>query len=162
MLRLQNLITSDPANAATYYYKMGLGAYNITYYGHTWELVEYYRSGSDGYSIPKDASKFLKEYHGCYTAQEYFKKAKEKSSDKELQARALFMMAKCAQKQVQQPAYGYNSDWTIYDNAMKTYFSNFRANIYFPELSKTYNQTKFYKEALSSCSYLRDFIKTGK
>ena len=162
MLRLQNLITSDPANAATYYYKMGLGAYNITYYGHTWELVEYYRSGSDGYSIPKDASKFLKEYHGCYTAQEYFKKAKEKSSDKELQARALFMMAKCAQKQVQQPAYGYNSDWTIYDNAMKTYFSNFRANIYFPELSKTYNQTKFYKEALSSCSYLKDFIKTGK
>ncbi|MBK7345720.1 MAG: hypothetical protein IPI98_02060 [Chitinophagaceae bacterium] len=60
MLRLQSLAKTDKANAEDYLYKMALGFYNTTYYGYAWELVEYYRSGSDGYYIPKDATPFKK------------------------------------------------------------------------------------------------------
>ncbi len=162
MLRLENLLKTDEANAAKYYYKMALGMYNITYYGHAWELVAYYRSGSDGYSIPKDANSFQKEYYGCYKAHDYFKKAMDASSNKEVKARALFMMAKCSQKLEQQPDYGDSYDYTTYENSMKKYVISFKNNKYFPELVKTYKQTAFYNEAFNTCSYLRDFVKANK
>lgn len=52
MQRLHQLANTDKANASKYFYKLALGYYNVTYYGYAWELVEYWRSGSDGYCIP--------------------------------------------------------------------------------------------------------------
>ena len=159
MLKLEKEIT-QPAIAAKSYYKMALGLYNITYYGHTWELVQYYRSGSDGYALPKNATEFEKEYYGAYKAQAYFEKAMNASTDKNFKARCLFMMAKCAQKQVHQPQYDeYLTDWNQYDEAMKSYWPLFKKNKYFPQFIKDYSATPFYKEAFGSCSYLRDFVK---
>ena len=134
--------------------------YNMTYYGHTWELVQYYRSGSDGYAIPKDATAFQKEYYGAFKAQAYFEKAMNASTDKNFKARCLFMMAKCAQKQVHQPQYDeYQTNWDQYDVALKSYWPVFKKNKYFPQFVKEYSGTPFYKEAFGSCSYLRDFVK---
>ena len=150
----------QPALAARSYYKMALGMYNISYYGHTWQLVQYYRSGSDGYGVPKDATGFKKEYYGVFKAHDFFEKAMKASTDKNFKARCLFMMAKCAQKQVHQPQYGdYPVNWDKYDADYKTYWPLFRNNKYFPQFVKEYGNTTFYKEAYNSCSYLRDFVK---
>ena len=62
MQRLKSLVKTDKANAARHLYKMALGLYNTTYYGHTWEIVQYGRSGSDGYYLPDNATIFEKEY----------------------------------------------------------------------------------------------------
>jgi len=146
---------------ANQYYKLALGMYNITYYGHTWEMVQYYRSGSDGYAIPKNATGFQKEYYGAFKAHDFFEKAMNASTDKNFKARCLFMMAKCAQKQVHQPQYDdYSTDnWNKYDEDQKIYWAKFRDNKYFPQFAKEYSNTAFYKEAFSSCSFLRDFVK---
>lgn len=151
----------QPATAAKSYYKLALGMYNMSYYGHTWELVQYYRSGSDGYAIPKDATGFQKEYYGAFKAHDYFEKAMNASIDKNFKARCLFMMAKCAQKQVHQPQYNEFSsgNWDKYDEAQKAYWPMFTNNKYFPQFVKEYGSTAFYKEAYNSCSYLRDFVK---
>ncbi len=160
MLRLQALTKKDKANAAKHFYKMALGFYNSTYYGYAWELVEYYRSGADGYYIPKGANNFKKNYYGCYTAHDYFKMAMDASADKSFKASCLFMMAKCAQKQVRMPQYfDFGSDYEKYDIAAKEYFPLFKNNRYFPQLVKEYSGTAFYKEAFNSCSYLRDFVE---
>ena len=152
--------TKQPATAAKSYYKLALGMYNITYYGHTWELVQYYRGGSDGYYMPDNATAFQKEYYGAYKAHDYFEKALKASTDKNFKARCLFMMAKCVQKLVHQPQYSeYSSNWDKYDEAAKGYFSLFKNNKYFPQFVKEYGSTAFYKEALNTCSYLRDFVK---
>ncbi len=152
--------SKQPATAAKSYYKMALGMYNITYYGHTWELVQYYRSGSDGYYIPENATGFQKEYYGAFKAHYYFQKAMNASTDKNFKARCLFMMAKCVQKQVHQPQYvEYSTNWDQYDIAQKAYWPKFTNNKYFPQFVKEYSNTAFYKEAFSSCSYLRDFVK---
>ena len=159
MLRLQGLSKTDKSKAAEYLYKMGLGYYNTTYYGYAWELVEYSRSGVDGYHIPKDANEFKKNYYGCYRAHDYFKQAMDASTNRELKAKCLFMMAKCVQKQVRRPQYedfGYN--WDQYDAAGKIYYRDFMNNRYFPQFQNEYAGTAFYKEAFNSCSYLRDFI----
>jgi len=159
MQRLQSLVKTDKVNAAQHLYKMALGYYNTTYYGYAWELVEYYRSGVDGYNIPKGATGFQKNYYGCYNAHDYFKMAMEASGNKEFKAKCLFMMAKCAQKQIRKPQYadfGYDN-WDAYDAAEKVYMKNFMNNKYFPELKKDYGTTKFYQQAFNSCSYLRDY-----
>jgi hypothetical protein len=150
-----------PATAAKSYYKLASGMYNITYYGHTWELVQYSRSGSDGYYIPKDATDFQKEYYGAYKAHDYFEKAMKASTDKNFKARCLFMMAKCVQKLEHQPQYNeYSSgNWDKYDEAQKAYWPKFMNNKYFPQFVKEYGSTAFYKEVFNSCSYLRDFVK---
>ncbi len=159
MLRLQNLAQTDKANAAKHLYKMANGMYNITYYGHAWKLAQYYRSGSDGYYMPKDATAFQKEYYGCYKAHNYFEKAMNSSADKNFKARCLFMMAKCAQKQLHKPQYEeYASNYDKMDKATDDYYKDFKKNRYFPQLVKEYGQTKFFDEAFGSCAYLKDFV----
>ena len=163
MLQLMQLAATDKVNAAKHYYKIANGLYNMTYYGHAWELVEYSRSGSDGYSIAAEATAFEKEFNGCYAAHTYFEKAMHAATDKNFKARCLFMMAKCSQKQISRPAY---SDFTkSYDQLGKAedaYQETFKRNRYFPELVKDYSKTTFYKEAYNSCSYLRDFVQKKK
>ena len=158
MQRLEGLVKTDKSKAAGHLYKMALGYYNTTYYGYAWQLVEYYRSGSDGYYIPEDATEFQKNYYGCYKAHDYFKMAMDASSNKEFKAKCLFMMAKCSQKQVRQPQYADdNYNWDLYDAKRKVYYSTFMNNKYFPQLKTEYGNTAFYKEAFNTCSYLRDF-----
>jgi hypothetical protein len=132
----------------------------MTYYGHAWKLVQYYRSGSDGYYIPDEATGFQKEYYGCYKAHEHFEKAMQASTDKNFKARCLFMMAKCAQKNIRKPQYSDfpNYDYEKYDAAEKKYFLLFKNNKYFPQLKKEYGNTPFYETAFDNCSYLRDFV----
>jgi hypothetical protein len=161
MQKLQQMAASDKANSAKHLYKYALGLYNMTYYGHAWKLVEYSRSGSDGYYVPDDATSFQKEYYGCFAAHAYFEKAMNAASDKNFKARCLFMMGKCSQKQVKQPRYADftgTDGWDKYDAANKQYRPNFKNNKYFPQLVKEYGNTPFYKEAYNSCSYLRDFV----
>ncbi|MES2430618.1 MAG: hypothetical protein V4556_06740 [Bacteroidota bacterium] len=159
MKRLQQLSQSDKKNAAKHLYKMALGMYNMTYYGHTWKLVQYYRSGSDGYYIPENASSFQKEYYGCFTAHAYFEKAMNASKDKNFKAKCLFMMGKCSQKQIHAPQWEeYSNNWDKLDTARQVYYETFMNNRYFPQLVKEYRNTAFYSEAFNSCSYLRDFL----
>ena len=158
MTRLHGLAKTDKANAAKHLYKLALGYYNVTHYGYAWNLVEYWRSGVDGYFIPKNATAFKKEYYGAFTAQEYFKKAMEASSDKEFKARCLFMIARCSQKQIHKPQYMDFENYDEYDLNEKSYYISFMNNRYFPQLQKEYGDTKFYKEALTRCSYLQDFV----
>lgn len=158
MLNLER--SAAQTKSATAYYKLAVGMYNMTYYGHAWELVQYYRSGSDGYYIPDNATGFQKEYYGAYKAHDYFEKAMNAGTDKNFKARCLFMMAKCAQKLVRQPQYNeYPDKWEEYEAATKAYFPVFKKNKYFPQFVKEYGNTAFYKEAFNNCSYLRDFVK---
>jgi len=162
MKKLLEQAQSDKANTAKHLYKYALGLYNMTYYGHAWKLVEYYRSGSDGYAIPKDATPFKKEYYSAEMARQYFEKAMNAATDKNFKARCLFMMAKCSQKQLHQPQYSdYKGDnyWDQMEADRKAYWVKFKDNAYFPQLLREYGNTPFFKEALTSCSYLRDFVK---
>ncbi len=153
------LSKTDKLNAAKHLYKVATGMYNMSYYGHSWQLVQYYRSSNEGYFIPADATEFEKEYYGCFSALSYFKKAMDAATDKNFKAKCLFMMAKCSQKQVQSPQYFlFTNNWDKYYEAGNGYLSKFTNNKYFPQLIKDYGHTNFYKEAFSSCSYLRNFI----
>ena len=164
MLRLKSQTNLSKNEYASSLYKMALGFYNTTYFGYAWELVEYNRSGSI-YSRPlKYKNYFEEDYYSCLTAYKYFELAMNASTNKEFKARCLFMMAKCAQKQVVFPLNSdyYNRSYSDYEVALQKANILFEKSNYFDILFKEYGNTKFYKEAFNSCSYLRDFVGSKK
>ncbi len=161
MLALQQNALSNSKEKAQSLYQMANAFYNTTYYGYTWELVEYGRSGSDGYRLPVKASAFEKEYYGCFKAHQTFKDAMDASTDKNFKAGCLFMMAKCKQKMIEKPSYDYakyKDNWAAFEKAEEEYFKRFKQNEYFQELVSQYRNTPFFNEAYNSCSYLVQFM----
>lgn len=150
------LAKADDAEAL---FQLGLGYYNITYYGYAWELATYFRSGSDGYLIPQKASAFEKDYYGCFRAKSCFEKALKLATNTEMKAKCLFMMARCSQKELRKPQYeDFNYNYDLYEQKVKAYYKAFKKNPLFAQYQKEYEGTRFYKETLTRCSYLQDFV----
>jgi hypothetical protein len=157
MATLMDKARNKTATAAELY-KLATGYYNMTYYGRAWEVVKFERLSTQGAHEIPDATPFEKEYYNCFTAERYFKNAMQASPDKNFRARCLFMMAKCAQKQVKQRP-SPSEDYITSEKNYRDFQNRFMQNKYFPQLSREYGNTDFYKEAFTTCSYLRDFVR---
>lgn len=160
MAQLQLQIKQSTATAQTHY-RYALGLYNSTYYGPAWMLQDYYRSGVDGYNVTNQSSLFQMNYYGAMTAEAEFAAAMRKSNDREFQARCVFMMARCAQKEFKRPTYeefGYDN-WEKYELAEKQFQKQFRNNPHFEQLKNDFGQTKFYQQAVNWCAYLADYAQ---
>jgi hypothetical protein len=70
------------------------------------------------------------------------------------------MIAKCVQKR-ETPTYYAYKDYDKYVKAMEEYWAGQLSNPVFKQLKSDYSSTAFYKRALNTCSYLKDF-HTGK
>lgn len=128
---------ADPEKKARVAYELAKGYYHMTYWGNAWLLVSYEWSGSEGEPARSESKPWHKNYFGAQIAQQWYEKAFELSTDSELKAKALFMITKCAQKR------------------------DISSTAVFGKLKKEYANTKFYRDAVNTCSYLKDFV-TGK
>ena len=149
MLKLQYDIKANRTESPQYYYKMGLGLYNMSYFGYAWNVVDYFRSGSSLKAERlENASDRMK--HPLYPngnrenvdlskALGYFEKAITLSTDKELSARATFMAARCEQKM---------SHVTKTANKRK----------YFALLKTKYKDTQYYDKVIESCKYFKYYV----
>ncbi len=155
MNTLEQNIIKDPANTASYCYKLGSGLYNTSTYGNAWYLISY---GWSSYDFGREKVDYYDDdYVKTSNAEKYFIKAAQLSKTKEFRARCIFMAAKCRQKQMVRP------DWSLTDNfdvLDKQYHAQLRTNFYFADLKKNYSKTEFYKKAVNECSYLKDYIRT--
>lgn len=138
------------------YYQYASALYNMSYYGNSWNAVAYYRSGGDwnegAYKLPWE-----KEYYGVYAAKEYYQKAYDAATNKEFKAACLFMVAKCAQRQIARPSYDYKA-YEAYDKATAVFLQKFKNNPLFSKFKTEFGSTKFYQYTYNRCSYLRDYI----
>lgn len=138
-------------------YLLGSAYYNISYYGNSWMALDYDRSTylwNNG-----QYTGWRKEYFEVQKARHYYQMAYELSGEnKEFQAAAFFLVAKCAQRQIPRPDYNYN-DWTAADKAEKEFMKKFMNNPLFSQFKKEFGTTKFYKYTLTRCTYLADFDK---
>jgi hypothetical protein len=142
---------------ARLYYQYASALYNMSYYGNSWSAVAYDRSGSDwnegSYKLP-----WQKEYYGVYAARGYYQKAYDATMNKEYKAACLFMVAKCAQRQIPRPSYDYNN-YGAYDKAEAAFQKKFMNNPLFGKFKSEFGNTKFYQYVYNRCSYLRDYVK---
>ncbi len=149
-------VTKSAEEKSKLYYQLASALYNMSYYGNSWSVLAYDRSGSDwnhgNYKLPWE-----KEYYGVYKAGEYYQKAYELTGNKEFKAACLFMVAKCTQRQVVMPGYDYNN-YDLYENNMTAFEKKFMDNPLFSKFKSEFGSTKYYQYVYNRCSYLRDFI----
>ena len=152
MNTLEQNIVKDPANTASYCYKLGAGLYNTSTYGNAWYLISYGWTCED-FGREKEYD-YDDDYIKTLNAEKNFLKAAQLSKTREFRARCIFMAAKCRQKQVTRPAF----NMTNFEEMDKKYMAQFHANAYFEDLKRNYKKTDFYKKASQECSYLKDYI----
>lgn len=153
MSALENKLKADPKNADTYF-QLANGIYNTSAYGNSWNMISYEWSSTDfgrGPLYYYDA-----DYIKTSLAEKYYIKARDLSTNPEFKAKCTFMAAKCKQKQYEAPS--FLEDYDTYEKREKAYHKQLTGNKYFTDLNE-YKSTRFYKEAMEECSYLRDFIK---
>ncbi|WP_448702002.1 hypothetical protein ACFGVR_06950 [Mucilaginibacter sp. AW1-3] len=152
MANLQQQIKNDPANRASYYYKMATGLYNTSTYGNAWYLISYDWSAYDFGRATRNY--YDADYIKALNAEEYFLIAGRFSKTEEFKAKCIYMAAKCRQKQATAPDYSAGN----FNELQKAYQLQLRGSDLFTDLKTNYKRTAFYKKAVSECSYLKDFI----
>ncbi|MBL7814011.1 MAG: hypothetical protein JNL70_03315, partial [Saprospiraceae bacterium] len=160
MLDLQYKANAALEQAAPYYYKLGLGYYNMTYFGNSSGLADAFRDWRSWQSINQGRNVFSvrgnplgnMEVLDCSVAKQYFELARQMSwnTDRELSAKAAFWAAKCEQN-------------LFYISAESRYRTGSRLapdvppqyRTYFTLLRNYYGNTEFYKQAQTECKYFR-------
>ncbi|WP_341843054.1 hypothetical protein [Chitinophaga caseinilytica] len=149
MVSLEKEMKKSKVNPETYF-EYANGLFSFSYYGAAYHLAADYRPSTDWWQPEYDKTPWLKEYYGCYRAEEYYKKAADASTDPEFKAKALFLAARCAQKHLP------------YSEQLEWHMQAIRQNPYFPALQADYKNTRFYQDIIKECGYLRDFAKAQK
>lgn len=139
MIDLEKKVAQDPANAARYFLKLGNGYYNMTHFGNSWMVIDYYRS--DIYKT--DSTEFC----DCSKAKEYYMKALQSSANKEFPTKCCFMISKCDQ-----------NDFYLTGKSCEDPVSD-KYRTYFKTLKEKYADTQYYKEAINECGYLNYYVK---
>jgi hypothetical protein len=150
--------------AAPYYYKLGLGYYNMTFFGNSSGLADAYRSGKSWERINQGKNVFpIKnnpfgnmELLDCAIALNYFEKARQLwwNTDREMSARAAFWAAKCQQNLFFVSAENrYRVGSRLAPDLPPQYKS------YFELLKNNYGDTKLFGEARTSCKYFDFYVR---
>jgi hypothetical protein len=130
--RMAALLTEaekNPQKAAQNYFLLASALYNLTYYGN---CRGFYRVGGVERFIPMDDG----------LAESYYRKVVELAADRELQAKAAFMAAKCE----------HNAWYTAK-------LTTRPAGKWFPLIKERYADTQYYAEILRECGDFKRYLK---
>ncbi len=148
MIKMELRATTGVPGADTLFYQLGLAWYNMSWFGHSWLVTDFYRSGAGlslqrrlrtkDYVLPHAVFTLgNRENLDCSRALAYFEKACRLAKDPEFAARAAFMAAKC-ERNLQDVA------------AVPT---TQRTRQYFQLLHTEYKNTAFYQRIVRECKY---------
>lgn len=147
--------------AAMYWYRIGVGYYNMSYFGYEWEVTDSYRSGYNQLRLSQGPIFSLfgspdgnRENTDVSLALSYFEKALHSAEDPELAARAAFMAARCRQKQwFCSPDCSYKPGSKLIPVIPDNYFE------YYNLLMTKYANTKFYTGIVKECKWLAAYAR---
>jgi hypothetical protein len=151
---------NDPV-AAWYWYLIGLGYYNMSYFGYEWEALDFFRSGYNWQRLAQgpvfplaNSPDGNRENTDVGLALSYFEKALNETRSSELAARAAFMAARCRQKQwFCQPDTRYKSGSKLIPVLPDAYMT------YYNLLKTRYSKTEFYAQAVKECKWLEAYAR---
>jgi hypothetical protein len=149
------MVENPNLDQAQQYFQLGCIYYNLTFFGNSWDAIDYYRSSMD-ISLAYAPSNENFANFDCSKAKYYFDRAMNtalKDQNKELGAKAAYMAAKCEQNQY----YINAKNKEVWGFIEPTYAPEHRR--YFATLKKEFADTKYYKDILNECSYFNTFVK---
>lgn len=160
IFELEYKAKSDFENGSSYYYQLGVAYFNMSYFGHSWKVMDYFRSGAnwtydkDGIFSDYSAPFGNRENHDLTLALQYFEKARTTTRNPELAARASFMAARCQlQSLFVSKGYKYNN----YRNQIPEIPVDYQK--YYRLLNNTYYQTDFYQEIIKECKFFAAYAR---
>jgi len=163
LLDLQSKALGRLDQSAKYYYQIGLGLYNMSYFGHSWQAMDYFRSGSTWSRMFRQKSNVFSypdfpfgniEHLDVSRALYYFEKARQAAPEgSEIGARATFMAAKCEQKM-----YFLSEDYrpscrNCIPQTPPGYLTNFK------RLKEQYAETDYYRKVIRECKYFEAYTR---
>lgn len=159
ILDLQYKARAEPDKSATYYLKIGVALYNTSYFGHSWHMLDYFRSGSTWDRMRRDEDQVFTKDGAALGNKElldlsqplyFFERARLTTVDPELAAKATFMAAKCELAQFyQSELYQAPPCCNRIPEIPDTYTTQYQ------RLKETYGDTQFYQELLEECQFFR-------
>ncbi len=160
IFELEYKAKADFEHGAEYYYQLGTAFYNMSYFGHSWQAMDFFRSGAN-WSYDKDG--IFPDYYFPFgnlenrdltKAFEYFEKTRITANDFELGARAAFMAAKCEQRM-----YYISKDckYNSYGNEIPVFPEEY--NTYFQLLKENYSATAFYQQIIEECKFFEAYAR---
>lgn len=160
IFELEYKAKSDFENGAVYYYQLGTVYYNMSYFGHSWNVIDYYRSGAN-WNYDKDM--VFPDYYNplgnlenqdMSLALQYFEKSRRTTLNPELAAKATFMAARCRLNQFYtQKGNRYNSYGNKIPDLPLEYLE------YYQLLQENYNQTTFYEMIIEECRFFAAYAR---
>ncbi len=147
---------SDFENSDLYFYELGIAYYNMSYFGHSWKMMDNFRSGSlaKGVGVENMSKYGQKEMVSGEKAMEYFQKVLDLTKDEELKARTLFMAAK-----IERNNYYLSEDYKRPKGRNMIPAAPPKYMTFYKRLKRESMQTEFYKEAITECKYFRFYTK---
>ena len=134
---------------AVYLYQLGLAYFNMSYFGHSWQITDRFRSGSNWYyrNVDRVFTTWMfpngnHENHDLSKALIYFEQARANARNPELAAKAAYMAARCEQ----------NFYFTMPSKPPT------RPREYFQILKEKYSKTKFYDNLVKECKYFKFYV----
>ena len=157
MLDMEYQIKVGSNRADSLYFLLGLGYYNMTFFGNSSSLADFYRSGSSWKYLNSGQAAFPlsgaalgnHEVLDVSLALQYFEKARQLTPNRDFQAQCAFWCAKCEQNIF------YTSKECVYKLGSKNAPNpppQYRR--YFKLLKDYYSDTKYYQQAATECKYL--------
>lgn len=148
-------VAMQDAVGAYYYYLVGLGHYNMSYFGHAWNAMDFYRSGynwnrlAQGPIFPlRNSPHGNRENTDVSLALSFFEKALAEARNPELAARAAFMAARCQQKQwFCHPDCSYKPGSPYVPILPENYRGYY-------ERLRRYQNSEFYQQIVQECKWL--------
>lgn len=169
MAELNEIIENNPHDAgALYGYAVAL--YNTSYYGKSWQMINYMRRSSDerGYFENEEKDKimspYLQEYFRVHKAEKYFKKAAKATDDPELKTKALWGAARSWNKRspLVLDDYEKEQDYINIREHYDSYYENALNNPYFKKIQENYRNTNYAKEIRTTCDYFADYLQAKR
>jgi hypothetical protein len=162
LLDLESKARGRLSESARHYYRIGLGLYNMSYFGHSWQAMDYYRSGSSWSRLFKEKDNVFETYGFPFGNVEnldvsralyYFEKARQAApAGSEIGARATFQAARCEQKMYFMSDQYRSTCDSCMPQLPEMYLSNFQ------RLKEDYADTKFYAQAIQECKYFKAYV----
>jgi hypothetical protein len=155
-------IGTDREKAAEAHYLLGNACYNTSYWGSSWMMFSYGRTDAEPIGTKRDdwhipafwaqSKRFFAQYYCLSDAIHHYQKVLEFSKDKELKARATYMLIAC--DKISHRAYAFaasNKDyWEREEPNYRSPYAHF--------FKKHFTTTKIYKARFSTCPTLKDYF----